>query len=173
MLPKFLFLAVGILLPVVFTVFGALIAGAFFYLYRQMKAASKPKQKTDHFAYRVSDMNRSIEFYTKQLGWRLKSVNIDEDHHEIFAFIELDGGDLELLQPLDDENKPIPYANEPASPPYCPHFAVKVDRMESLVATLREKNIPILKGPLEIPGSVKWVYIADPDNNTIEFVQWL
>ena len=28
-------------------------------------------------------------------------------------------------------------------------------------------------GPLEISGRVKWVYVSDPDNNVIEFIQWL
>ena len=38
---------------------------------------------------------------------------------------------------------------------------------------LNEKRIPILKGPLEIQGQVRWMYLADPDNNILEFVQWL
>jgi hypothetical protein len=38
---------------------------------------------------------------------------------------------------------------------------------------LRDQAIAIVKGPLEIPGKVRWLYAADPDKNVIEFVQWL
>jgi lactoylglutathione lyase len=32
--------------------------------------------------------------------------------------------------------------------------------------------VPILRGPLEIPGEETWVYFADPDNNVLEYIQW-
>ena len=38
---------------------------------------------------------------------------------------------------------------------------------------LREKQVTVLKGLLEIPGMVRWLYAADPDGNVLEFVQWL
>jgi lactoylglutathione lyase len=38
---------------------------------------------------------------------------------------------------------------------------------------IEEKRIPIVKGPLEIKGAEKWIYISDPDNNVIEYIQWL
>ena len=53
---------------------------------------------------------------------------------------------------------------------------------ESLIASLdihateqdlREKQVILLKGPMEIPGMVCWLYAADPDGNVLEFVQWL
>ena len=33
----------------------------------------------------------------------------DEEHHEAFAFLELEGGNLELLQALDEDNQPVPF----------------------------------------------------------------
>ena len=42
-----------------------------------------------------------------------------------------------------------------------------------LFKELGKEDIPIAKGPLEAPGLAKWIYICDPDNNIIEFVQWL
>jgi hypothetical protein len=41
------------------------------------------------------------------------------------------------------------------------------------VARIERKQIPILKGPLEIPGQVRWIYVTDPDSNILEYVQWL
>lgn len=127
----------------------------------------------DHFAFRVSDLEASIQFYCNIIGLKLLSKTMDTDHHEAFAFFKLDGGNLELLQFLDENHDPISYQKPPINQPYCPHLAIKADNLEQLVLAMKEKNVPIVKGPLEIPDFVKWMYIADLDNNIIEFVQWI
>jgi len=127
----------------------------------------------DHFAFEVSDMGRAIRFYTEKLGLKLLSSDLDKAHHEVYAFLELDGGNLELLQTLDENNNPIPRAAREPAPSCCPHLALKTDDMAACLANLRRQGIPILKGPLEIPGEIKWVYVTDPDNNVLEFIQWL
>lgn len=127
----------------------------------------------DHFAFEVSDMERAVRFYTGKLGLKLLSSDVDDAHHEAYAFLELEGGNLELVQTLDDNNKPIPRTAPEPSPPFCPHLALATDDVDACLANLRRHEIPILKGPLEIPDEVKWVYAADPDNNVLEFIQWL
>ena len=149
-----------------------LVAVAVFLVVRA-RNGQKRVPTADHFAFQVADLNRAIAFYTERLGLKLMSVNIDEDHHEAFAFVELQGGNLELLQVLDEDNKPVPMEPKEASSPFCPHLAIAIDDMNELVRTVRNKDIPILRGPLEIPGKVRWIYVADPDNNVIEFVHWL
>jgi catechol 2,3-dioxygenase-like lactoylglutathione lyase family enzyme len=145
-------------------------------------------------------MDAAVEFYVNGLGMKLMFRKTDEEHHEEFAFLELDGGNLELLQLLqfvkprqtvDERNRSVPYDRVPAAPPYCPHLALKTDDLDGVVRMLGERRIPILNGPLEIPGTVcrghslsngdklltnrgvRWLYVADPDNNVLEFVQWL
>jgi len=129
--------------------------------------------KADHFAFRVSDMDAAIAFYTDKLGLKLMFRELDEGHHEAFAFLELDGGNLELLQMLDESNRPIPRDYPAPAPPYTPHLAIETENLDALADALRTKGIAILKGPLEIPGQVRWLYLSDPDNNVLEFVQWL
>ena len=109
----------------------------------------------------------------EKLGLKLLSRDVDEEHHEAFAFLELDGGNLELLQVLDDTKIPKQSSSSDIPASCCPHAAIETDDMEKLVATLKRQKVPIVKGPLEIPDTVRWVYISDPDNNVIEFVQWL
>jgi lactoylglutathione lyase len=94
-------------------------------------------------------------------------------HHEIFAFLELDGGNLELLQALDEDNQPKPYTPPPIESPYCPHVALCTADMDALMADVKDRGIPVVNGPLEISGKVRWVYLSDPDQNVIEFIQWL
>lgn len=126
--------------------------------------------KLDHTAFQVSDLDRSIQFYERILGLELLSKTIDEEHQEAFAYFKLEGGNLELLQSLNTENA---FQLPDLQSPYCPHLALGCEDLDQLASDLGEKNIYIIKGPLEIPGMVKWLYIADPDNNIIEFVQWL
>ncbi len=125
--------------------------------------------RNDHMAFRVRDLDRALRFYTETLGMRFLFRETDEAHGEAFAYLELEGGNLELLQSLDATMPPVP---EPG-PPYTPHLAIATDDLDTLAAVLGEKRVPILKGPMTIPGKVTWLYIADPDNNVLEFVQWL
>ncbi len=125
--------------------------------------------RADHFAFQVSDMDRAIRFYTESLGLKLLFRESIAEHQEEVAFLELDGGNLELLKKLDSSTfKP----KAPVSP-YCPHLALSTDDMNTTLAMVQEKNLPIVKGPLEVAGKVKWLYISDPDQNVIEFIQWL
>jgi lactoylglutathione lyase len=129
--------------------------------------------RLDHVALQVSDMERSITFYEKKLGLKLLSRQIDEAQHEEFAFLELEGGNLELLCMLGENNQPLPYeAPEPAAP-WCPHLAIAVPDIASQLMRVEREKISMLKEPVEIAGQVRWFYCCDPDNNIIEFVQWL
>ena len=125
--------------------------------------------RNDHTALQVSDMDRALDFYTRVLGLRLISREANPAEREEYAFLALEGGNLELIQHQADE----PFVRPSPRPPYCPHLALATEDMRSTVATLQAAHIPILKGPLEIAGEETWVYFADPDNNVLEFIQWL
>ena len=126
-------------------------------------------QRADHFAFQVSDMDRAIRFYTERLGLKLLFRESSAEHQEEFAFLELDGGNLELLKKLDGSTF------EPKAPvsPYCPHLAFSTNDMDATLAMIQEKDLTIVKGPLEVAGKVKWIYVSDPDQNVIEFIEWI
>jgi lactoylglutathione lyase len=124
--------------------------------------------KNDHTAFQVSDMDAAIHFYTGSLGLRLLFRDVNQDEQEAFAFLELEGGSLELIQVLDR-----PFIKPPLKSPYCPHFAIGTDDMAKVLAMISAKNLTVIKGPLEVPGEEKWIYISDPDNNVIEYIQWV
>jgi catechol 2,3-dioxygenase-like lactoylglutathione lyase family enzyme len=130
-------------------------------------------RRLDHVALQVSDLDAAISFYTEKLKLKLLFKTVDELHHEAFCFLELEGGNLELLQSLDSQNQPTPFSPPPILAPYCPHIAIAADDLDGLLAELQAGGVNVIKGPMEIPGKVRWVYISDPDHNVIEFVQWL
>ena len=135
--------------------------------------------KLDHVAFQVSDLSTAIDFYTEKLGLKLLYTKVDEAHGESFAFLEMEGGNLELLQLLNEtgafaeKDNTAPIERPEVRKPYCPHLAIESTDLDALVAELKRKDIPIITGPLEIPGSVRWLYIRDPDNNVIEYIQYL
>jgi len=130
-------------------------------------------RRLDHVALQVSDLEAAISFYTEKLKLKLLFKTVDELHHEAFCFLELEGGNLELLQSLDSQNQPAPFSPPPLRAPYCPHVAIAADDLDGLLAELQAGGVNVIKGPMEIPGKVRWVYVSDPDHNVIEFVQWL
>jgi len=114
-------------------------------------------------------MDEAIRFYTEKLALRLVSREVNAEEQEEFAFLELQGGNLELLQLLDEPDYPKP----DVQPPYCPHLALATDDMNKTLEMIRQHDVPVVKGPLVIENKVTWIYVKDPDNNIIEFVQWL
>ncbi|MBD3353043.1 MAG: hypothetical protein GF364_16300 [Candidatus Lokiarchaeota archaeon] len=132
--------------------------------------------KVDHFAFFVSDMDKAIEFYCKVLGMKLLSRDVDEAHNEEFSFLELEGGNLELLSTLKKEkaieNK-LRSENILKKQLNCPHLAIRAHNLEDIVKKCEENNITIIGGPFIIKRKVKWMYISDIDGNILEFVKWL
>jgi catechol 2,3-dioxygenase-like lactoylglutathione lyase family enzyme len=129
--------------------------------------------KLDHVAVQVSNLDAAILFYTVKLGMTLLFKTVDEIHHEAFCFLQLEGANLELLQSLDNQGNLQSFRTIPIRAPYCPHLAIATNDLDGQLSALKKDGVPVVKGPLEIPGKVKWAYIHDPDNNIIEFVQWI
>lgn len=123
--------------------------------------------KLDHVALEVSDMNISIDFYTKKLGFEFISRNIDEKEKEEYCYLKSGDFYLELLQ--DKLKNTLP--RKEVQRPYCPHICFATDNMEETIKTLQSKDITIIHGPLTIENEATWVYFADPDFNVIEFIQ--
>ncbi len=124
-----------------------------------------------HFAFEVSDLEASIQFYEQLLGFKLQLRARDAENHEEFAMLDLDGGRLELVQALSETNAPRPFQPVVVRDHYCPHLALQVDDMDRALAALKARGIPVAHGPLEAPGAARWAYFCDPDRNVVEFFQ--
>ena len=122
----------------------------------------------DHGAFRVRNLEDSIQFYTGKLGFKLLFMNHSEQYGEKGAFLEYNSARLELLETIGS-------TYPPAKPerPYCPHLCFEAEDMDQVIQMLEENQIPILDGPNEIPGSERWIYFADPDWNVLEYIVWL
>ena len=131
--------------------------------------AERNIMRFDHFAFEVADLDASIRFYVDRLGFVETWRHRNEEEAEECVFLTAGDVRLELLTQLEEGNFQRPEVGRP----YCPHLAIAVDDMDAAIANLAEHDIPIVRGPLIVEGEVRWLYFADPDNNIIEFVQWL
>jgi len=122
----------------------------------------------DHIAFQVSNMHDSIEFYVNKLGFTFVSQAVNAQEQEAYAFLVLGDLRLELLQDMKEAS----FAKPTIKPPYCPHLAIETADMQQSLAHLKEAGVAIVRGPLEIEGAETWVYISDPDNNILEYIQW-
>ncbi len=118
--------------------------------------------------FHISDMDASIRFYVEKLGFRLVSRSANAQEREEFAFLAWNDLSLELLQ----DQKQV-YAKPEIKPPYCPHLAIQTDDMATSLAELKQKGVKIIRGPLLHEGKETWLYFADPDDNVLEYIQWL
>lgn len=127
--------------------------------------------KIHHFAFEVSDLQASIDFYVNKLGFQLQYSFTDEKEHEAFAILAQDGDKLELIQALNETNQKKSFDPLVVRPHFCPHLALGTDDFDKTLANIQTQGLKIVHGPLEAPGVAKWIYVCDPDNNVIEFLQ--
>ncbi|NQZ69487.1 MAG: VOC family protein [Lentisphaeria bacterium] len=129
--------------------------------------------KNDHMAFQVSDMDKSIAFYTEVLGLELMFREHNKPEHEYFTMLKLEGGNLELIEVLDENDQQVPYDKPEVKAPYCPHLCIEVENMDNALEIIKKHNVPIARDLQVIDGEEKWIYFCDPDNNIIEFLEWI
>ena len=108
----------------------------------------------------VADLEHSIEFYTRKLGF-----TIDFRYQDFYAGISKDGCSIHLKagKPLIDErkNKRI---NEDLD------LKFSVDSIEKVYEELLERSIEIIQPLRDMPYG-KEFYIIDPDSHVIAFLE--
>jgi catechol 2,3-dioxygenase-like lactoylglutathione lyase family enzyme len=109
----------------------------------------------NHAAVRVSDAQKSIEFYEKVLG--LKKLP-RPDFGFPGAWYGVGGNAIHLIQSEDRGRKPDPLGF---------HLAIDVEDFDETKAALREMGVEFLEAPSNM-GAGRQLWITDPDGNTIE-----
>jgi catechol 2,3-dioxygenase-like lactoylglutathione lyase family enzyme len=137
----------------------------------------------------VSDMDRSLAFYTSVLGFtKLSDVEIAGDAYEhlegVFGarvrIVRLQLGDetIELTEYLTPRGRPIPvdaHSNDGAFQ----HIAIVVSDMSRAYATLRAHHVEHAStGPQRLPdwnpnaGGIEAFYFKDPDHHVLEVLHF-
>ena len=153
--------------------------------------ASEPKRVTrlDAVGMTVSDLDRSVEFYTKVLTFEAVAeteVAGEEFEHLVGVFgarariarLKLGDEVLELTEYLAPKGRPIP-SDARSNDRTFQHVAIIVSDMEKAYARLRQYKVQHASpGPQTLPewnknaGGIQAFYFRDPDGHSLEILSF-
>ena len=133
-----------------------------------------------HVSVSVKDIDASIAWYKKHLGFDLVFKLYVKIHNAYIAFVR--HGDFEVELFMHDDSKPIP---ESRLDPHvdtitrgCKHFAFLVDNADELCKRFKSEGVTIVKEPRvmenpELGIREKVFFIHDLDQVNLEFIERL
>ena len=116
-----------------------------------------------HLGLRVTDLDRSLAFYTA-LGFA-----------EVGRVPATEFGSLTMLQLPDDPFVSLELVHDPGRPVAdigaVNHLVVQVDDLDATIADLAGRGVPA-EPPAEPGPGLRTSWLTDPDGYRIELVQW-
>jgi glyoxylase I family protein len=114
--------------------------------------------------YQVTDVARSVAFYTTQLGFTL-------EHQQLPAFANVSLGDAHLLLsgPQASGSRPMPNGQR-QEPGGWNRVVVRVTDLPGFIDTLKKAGVHFRNSMETGPGG-KQIQIEDPDGNPIELFE--
>ena len=124
-----------------------------------------------HTSIRTSNMDRSIDFYTRLLGLKLLNRHEIPQNNAEIAFLqdpEGEGARLELTL-YRDQKKFIQADYEDR---VFDHLAFTVENMEKSISLMRKEEVSITDEPFRLsPTGGLIAFIEDPDGTLIELIE--
>jgi catechol 2,3-dioxygenase-like lactoylglutathione lyase family enzyme len=114
--------------------------------------------------YLVNEVDTSIEFYTKNLGFILI-----EQMGTAFAIVAKDDLKLWLSGPQSSAARPMPDGRKPKAGGWN-RFVIEVDDIEMVVASMKSAGVSFRNNIITGPGG-KQILAEDPSGNPIEIFQ--
>jgi glyoxylase I family protein len=114
--------------------------------------------------YLVADVERSIAFYAKNLGFKL-------DQRMAPAFARVSKGDLTLwlAGPQSSAARPMPDGRRP-EPGGWNRFVIEIDNIEARVEEMKRAGLRFRNELVIGPGG-KQILLEDPDGNVVELFE--
>ena len=143
-----------------------------------------------HFSFSVTDLDRTVDFYTKILGVKLQSRSrnrydtlgvalfgtrwgVHQEHADLeLAVMNIGGTRVEFIEYKDPQSQP--YHKNPSFAGSA-HLAFRVDNIEETRKRMEEASVEF-HSPINSfmeGGKVewKWCYFRDPDGIILELVE--
>ena len=143
----------------------------------------------DSVAITVSDLDRSVDFYSKVLKFqKISEYEVTGEGYEhlegVFgvriraARMQLGTESIELMEYLAPKGRPVPQDSR-ANDRWFQHIAIIVSDMEKAYAWLRENHVEhASSGPQRLPdwnksaGGIQAFYFRDPDGHFLEILSF-
>lgn len=120
-----------------------------------------------HLAFRVTDLDRALDFYCAKLGFR-EAFRLEREGEPSpwIVYLQIAPGAFIELFPGAAEIGPRP--GEAAG---YNHFSLRVDDMEATLRRLADRGLPIETAPTQGLDDNWQYWLTDPDGNRIELMQ--
>ena len=114
--------------------------------------------------YQVTDVQRAVDFYTSQLGFKL-------EHQQLPAFATVSLGECKLLLsgPGASGSRPMPDGRR-QEPGGWNRIVLRVRDVQQAIDALTESGVP-LRNQMESGPGGRQIQIEDPDGNSIELFE--
>ena len=114
--------------------------------------------------YQVSDVARSVAFYTQHLGFKLEHQQLPA-----FANVSLGDGQVLLSGPGASGSRPMP-DGRPQEPGGWNRVVLKVENLPAFIAELKKAGLRF-RNEIETGPGGRQIQIDDPDGNPIELFE--
>ena len=114
--------------------------------------------------YQVKDVSRSIDFYTRQLGFKL-------DQKHLPAFAQVSAGELKLILsgPGASGSRPMPDGRS-QEPGGWNRVVLEVDELPARVEALKKAGLRF-RNQMETGPGGRQIQLEDPDGNPLELFE--
>ena len=116
-----------------------------------------------HLGLRVTDLERSLAFYTA-IGYATIGT-VPETGFGSLTLLQLPGDPFASLELVHDPARPV------ADIGAVNHLVIQVDDLSATVATLADRGV-VAEPPAELGPGMWTSWLTDPDGYRIELVQW-
>lgn len=96
----------------------------------------------DHIAIAVKDLDTTLDFYTKTLGFAISYRETIADQGVEAVGLQAGESVVELLRPLSDDSPVAKYRGD--APTKLHHTAYRVDNLEAELARLKARGIRVI-----------------------------
>ena len=124
-----------------------------------------------HTSIRTSNIDKSIDFYTRLMGLKLLSRReIQQNDAEIAFFQDPEGKGAKLELTFYRKQKKFIQADYEER--LFDHIAFEVGNMERIISSLRKEKVTITDEPFKLgPAGPLIAFIEDPDGTLIELIE--
>jgi lactoylglutathione lyase len=124
-----------------------------------------------HTSIRTSNIDKSIDFYTRLMGLKLLSRREIPQNNAEIAFLQDPMGKGAKLE-LTFYRKQKKFIQADYEERLFDHIAFEVGNMERLISLLRNENVTITDEPFKLgPTGPLIAFIEDPDGTLIELIE--
>ena len=124
-----------------------------------------------HTSIRTSNIDKSIDFYTRLMGLKLLSRReIPQNNAEIAFLQDPEGKDAKLELTFYRKQKKFIQADYEER--LFDHIAFEVENMEQTISLMREEKVTITDEPFKLsPTGPLIAFFEDPDGTLIELIE--